>query len=266
MKNLSLILLAILTVTFLILGNVYWQDRTEISTDKSADTQSNGTEPVQEEKTEPEKDTSSEFEELTSKWPENARDQFLQSVKSNDVYKVAFVGSPSLGSDSDGWSVQLQQILTDTYSEHIEVKLFEFDATSSEFINGTMSEEVTAYQPDLVLFEPFTLKDNTVGVSPADTAYSVNAFLTDLQEANEEVTLMLQPGHPLYEAVYYPQQVEELKAFAQENSLTYLDHWTVWPESDDEALQEYLTDSQDVPSDKGHEIWADYLEDYFISE
>jgi hypothetical protein len=267
MKNLSLLLLAILTVVFLILGNMYWQDRTDISTEKVDDSPVNETESVQKEK-EPdtETDTASAFEEMTSKWPVNAREQFLQAVKSNETYKVAIVGSPSLGAESDGWSVQLQQELSETYGEQIDVKLFEFDTTSTEFINGSMSEEVTGYQPDLVLFEPFTLNDNTVGVAPADTAYSVNAFLTDLQGANEDVTLMLQPGHPLYEAVYYPQQVDELKAFAEENNLTYLDHWTEWPESDDEALQEYLTDTQDVPSEKGHELWADYLKDYFISE
>lgn len=133
-------------------------------------------------------------------------------------------------------------------------------------MTGAVAKEVTAYQPDLVLWEPFTLKDNTVGVSPEDTAYGVNVFLADLQEANEDVTLILQPGQPLFGAVYYPQQVEELKTFAEESGLTYLDHWTEWPASDDEALQGYLTESRDVPSEKGHKVWAGYLTDYFISQ
>lgn len=264
MKNLSLILLAILTIAFLILGNTYWQDRTDISSESPADTQVKDTESAPTE-SDTEKTPEPAYKERTSKWPENARKQFLEAVKANETYKVAIVGSPSLGAES-GWSEQLKEKLSDTYGETIDVKLFEADSTSTEFINSADSEEVTAYQPDLVLWEPFTLKDNTVGVSPEDTAYSVNAFLSDLQEANKDVTLILQPGQPLFGAVYYPQQVDELKAFAEENNITYLDHWTEWPESDDEALQEYLTESRDVPSEKGHELWASYLIDYFISQ
>jgi hypothetical protein len=267
MKNLFLLLLAILTVVFLILGYMYWQDRTDISTKKIDDSPINVKQSVQEEKKmDTETDTASTFEKRTRYWPEIARNQFLQAVESSVTYKIAIVGSPALGTDSNGWSVQLQNEISDAYGDHIDVKLFESDTTSIEFINSPMAEDVTNYQPDLVLFEPFTLNDNTVGVAPEDTAYSVNAFLTDLQAANEGVTLILQPGHPLYEAVYYPQQVDKLKAFAEENGLTYLDHWTEWPESDNEALQEYLTESQDVPSEKGHKLWADYLMDYFISE
>jgi len=265
MKNLSLLILAILTIVFLILGNTYWQDRTDISSESPADTQVKDTESAPTE-VDTEKTPQSAYKERTSKWPENARKQFLEALKSNETYKVAIVGSPSLGAKSGGWSEQLKQELIETYGDHIDVKLFETDTTSTEFINSSLSEEVTSYQPDLVLWEPFTLKDNTVGVSPEDTAYSVNAFLSDLQEANKDVTLILQPGQPLFGAVYYPQQVDELKAFAEENNITYLDHWTEWPESDDEALQEYLTESRDVPSEKGHELWATYLKDYFISQ
>ncbi|MGM0842306.1 MAG: SGNH/GDSL hydrolase family protein [Bacillota bacterium] len=265
MKQLSLILLAILTIVFLILGNMYWQDRTNISSGGPAAAEVKDTEAVPVE-ADTEKDPEPGYEELISNWPENARNQFLQAVESNEAYKIAIVGSPALGVESGGWSEQLKQELTNTYGDHIDVKLFEADTSSTEFITSSSSEEVTGFQPDLVLWEPFTLKDNTVGVSPEDTAYSVNAFLSDLQEANKDVTLILQPGQPLFGAVYYPQQVDELKAFAEENNITYLDHWTEWPESDDEALQEYLTESRDVPSEKGHELWATYLKDYFISQ
>ncbi len=265
MKNLFLILLSILTIAFLILGNMYWQERTSISSGSNADAQVKETEPVQKDP-DAEKTAEPAYEELTSKWPENARKQFLQAVNSNETYKVAIVGSPSLGAATGGWSEQLKTELSNTYGEHIDAKLFEADTTSTEFITSPTAEEVTAYKPDLVLWEPFTLKDNTVGVSPEDTAYSVNAFLSDLQEANEDVTLILQPGQPLFGAVYYPQQVDELKLFAEENTFTYLDHWTEWPETDDEALKEYLTESRDAPSEKGHELWATYLKDYFISQ
>jgi hypothetical protein len=265
MKNLSLFLLTILTIAFLILGNMYWQERTKTSAEGPSDESVKGTETAPAEPV-TEKDPEPEYDQLTSKWPENARKQFLEAVASDETYKVAIVGSPSIGAEFGGWSEQLKEELVDTYGNHIEVKLFEADTTSIEFVTGSVAGQVTAYQPDLVLWEPFTLKDNTVGVSPEDTAYSVNTFLSDLQEVNNDVTLILQPGQPLFGAIYYPQQVDELKAFAEENGLTYLDHWTAWPSSDDEALQGYLTESRDVPSEKGHEVWARYLTDYFISQ
>lgn len=265
MKKFSLFLLAILTITFLILGNMYWQERTNISVEGPADTKVDHIEMVST-KAETEKDSEPAYDELTNNWPENAQEQFLKAVKADESYKVAIVGSPALGADSGGWSDQLKVELTQTYGEHIDVKLFQTDETSTEFMYSDTSKEVTAYKPDLVLWEPFTLKDNTIGVSPEDTAYSVNGFLSDLQDANENVTLILQPGPPLFGAVYYPKQVDELKAFAEESSLTYLDHWTAWPAGDDEALEEYLAESREVPSEKGHEVWNGYLKDYFISQ
>ncbi|WP_061808962.1 SGNH/GDSL hydrolase family protein [Rossellomorea vietnamensis] len=265
MKNASLFLLAILTIAFLILGNIYWQERTKMAAEGPVDTKVSDTETISP-VTETEKGSEPSYEELTGNWPEKARKQFLEAVKSNEPYKVAIVGSPALGAAAGGWSDLLKQELTQTYGDHIDVNLFQTDETSTEFMYSATSEEVVSYKPDLVLWEPFTLKDNTVGVSAEDTAYSINSFLSDLQEANKEVTLILQPGTPLYGAVFYPKQVDELKAFAEESSLTYLDHWSAWPASDDEALQEYLAESKDVPSEKGHDLWAGYLIRYFVSK
>lgn len=265
MKNASLLLLAILTIAFLILGNIYWQERTNMAAEGPGETKVSDTETVPPE-TETEEASKPSYEKLTDNWPEKARKQFLEAVKANEPYKVAIVGSPALGAASGGWSDLLKQELTQTYGDHMDVKLFQTDETSTEFMYSATSEEVISYKPDLVLWEPFTLKDNTIGVSPEDTDYSVKSFLSDLQEVNEDVTLILQPGPPLSGAVYYPKQVDELKAFAEESNLTYLDHWTAWPAGDDEALQEYLAESRDVPSEKGHDLWAGYLADYFISE
>ncbi|WP_222860480.1 hypothetical protein [Bacillus rubiinfantis] len=70
---------------------------------------------------------------------------------------------------------------------------------------------------------------------------------------------MLQPSYPIYGAKFYPSQVAELKKFAKKEGLVYIDHWSAWPDTKDPKLNEYLTEDQNAPSDKGIKVWSKYL-------
>ncbi|MCR8850529.1 SGNH/GDSL hydrolase family protein [Rossellomorea sp. SC111] len=142
--------------------------------------------------------------------------------------------------------------------------IYEYDTTSIEFVNGEQSEEVLTSDPDLVLLEPFSLSDNSNFVGSKNNHESIQIFNRRLKEQNEEAFLILQPTHPIAGATYFPKQVEELQAFADEQNIPYLDHWTAWP--DDDTLADYVTESQETPNEKGHEVWAEYLLDYFIAD
>jgi hypothetical protein len=258
-----LTLLTLLCFIFLLLGNFYWQERTAVSSiEKVAAEESEKENVTSKEKEESKADVTS----LTSQWPADAKEAFKQAKESNETYKLAIVGSAVMGMEEDGWGVQLKSALEAAYGEALDVQLFAFDTTSIEFINSNMSQEVLDYAPDLILYEPFTLNDNSRSVAVTDNHDSIEIFLSNLKEANENAVLLLQPTHPIYGATYYPGQVEELQTFADELGVTYLNHWKAWPSDEDEALKEYLTESQDDPSAKGHEVWAGYLEKYFISK
>ncbi|MGR3766047.1 SGNH/GDSL hydrolase family protein [Rossellomorea sp. NS-SX7] len=257
MKNVLLVVFAIICISLLIIGNRYWQER--ITGSPSAPAASNVT-----------KEAAVNYNEdvqgdaLITNWPVNAQEHFKEQMKNGKVYKIALVGSSALGSEEDGWSEQLAEKLSSAFEDKVEVTIFQSDTTSVQFIDSEMYESVLAFQPGLVLFEPFTLNDNSIGVPYERNQESILIFYEDLKEKNNRVELILQPSYPIAGATYYPKQVEYLKVFAEENAFTYLDHWKEWPE--EEALDEYLLPSQESPNEEGHELWAGYLADYFIHD
>jgi hypothetical protein len=275
MKSFLITILAISCVAFLFLGNMYWKERTSISATsdtagtetKSSDeavAEENEDDQVKEEAeaVEPEEDV--DVQTLISNWPEKAQQRFITLREEGTPFKVAVVGSNAMGVEENGWAPQLKGALTTSYGDQIEVELFQYDLTSIDFINGTESDEVISTEPDLVLLEPFSLVDNSNSVGTVQNHDSILMFQNRLNEVNEEGVLVLQPPHPLAGATYYPEQIESLEEFAVEEGITYIDHWTGWPEEDE--LVDYLIESQDTPNEKGHELWADELMEYFISE
>ncbi|MFI8687637.1 SGNH/GDSL hydrolase family protein [Rossellomorea sp. NPDC077527] len=255
MKNFLLVLLTIGCCAFLILGNTYWHEKTAVSSYSKQPTMEKVDSAPTEEKSE---------SPLYSNWPERAQKAYKDAVENGQAYKVAIVGSPALGAEENGWSVQLKEELENAYSESMEVSVFQYDTDSLNFINGEEVDEVISFSPDMVLYEPFSLNNNSVGVLAEDNQDSIGIFLEKLKGANEDVVLLLQPSHPIFGATYYPMDVEKLRAYAEEKGITYLDHWSEWPT--DESLKDMLVESQDTPNEKGYTLWTDYLTDYFISE
>ncbi|XXM72937.1 hypothetical protein ACQ0QQ_03285 [Lysinibacillus sphaericus] len=276
MKSFLVAILAVSCAVFLFLGNMYWKERTSISASDQT-----GAESVTSPETEDEKQTeeknedteekpkaededNSDVEKLISNWPDDAQQRFLTLKEEGEPFKLAVVGSPAMGVDEEGWAPQLEKELNTAYGDDVEVQLFQYDVTSIDFINGSESEEVLSFQPDLVLMEPYSLVDNSNNVGTVQNHDSILMFQNRLYETNEESVLLIQPPHPLAGATYYPQQIESLEEFTAQEGIEYINHWGAWPE--DEELEDYLIESQDTPNDMGYEIWADYLTDYFISE
>ena len=80
-------------------------------------------------------------------------------------------------------------------------------------MNEDEAEEVIAAKPDMIIFEPFTLKDNGE-VAIDDSLENTATTLAAITESLPETEVILQPPHPLYNATYYPRQVEALAGFA----------------------------------------------------
>jgi hypothetical protein len=277
MKSFLITILAISCAAFLFLGNMYWKERTSISatSDTAAGTKTVNSDEAEDQKKEEEqvkdeaKTESAQSEDvdvqtLISNWPEDAQQRFTTLMEEGEPFKMAVVGSNAMGLDENGWAPQLMEALGTNYGDHIDVQLFQYDLTSIDFINGAESDEVISSEPDIVLFEPFSLVDNSNSVGTVQNHESILMFENRLKEMNEESVLVLQPPHPLAGATYYPDQIESLEEFAAEEGIPYIDHWTGWPEEDE--LADYLIESQDTPNDRGHELWADQLIDYFVSK
>ncbi|MEW4309192.1 SGNH/GDSL hydrolase family protein [Rossellomorea marisflavi] len=264
MKHFLLVILALACGAVLILGNLYWQDRTgQTKENTKVESKSMSTEaPKDIEKKEDQKEEKEK--DISTNWPDNAKDLYKKRVEDEEAFKISIIGSPALGASEGGWAPQLKETLLSAYGDSVQVKIDEWNTTSVEFVNSSDADDALKEAPDLVLWEPFTLVDNSNGVGPIQNHESILIFDRKLHEANEEATLILQPPHPIENATYYPLNVDELKAFAQEEGFTYLDHWSEWPK--DDSLSEYLIDSQDTPNAKGYTLWKNYLADYFIED
>lgn len=260
MKQFLLVLLAIACGAVLVMGNHYWQERTKLKAATNVETKSAPTEALKQEEEEKEQVA----KDLTANWPDAARETYQQKVEEGTPFKIVIMGSPALGASEGGWAPQLKESLLSAYDDTIEVSILEWDTTSVEFVNSSDVDIALDGSPDLVLWEPFNLVDNSNRVGPVQNHESILIFDRKLHEANDEATLILQPPHPILKATYYPSNIEDLKTFAGDEGIPYLDHWGEWPE--DDALTDYLVEDQDTPNAKGYTLWKDYLVDYFIAD
>ncbi len=153
-----------------------------------------------------------------------------------------------------------------TAKQVFEVVVKEYgDMTTKEALEANVDKEIIDAKPDILLWEPFILNNNGV-IEIEDTLQQIDTIIQNIQSALPDVTVMLQPPHPIYNATYYPTQVEELKTFAREKGYTYLDHWKAWPDYKSEELNDVVNENTDLPNERGHQLWADFLIGYFIAK
>ena len=155
----------------------------------------------------------------TRNWPKESVNTFQEHLEAGKPFKIAFLGSNAQGEGEESWPEIVKASLKDTFGKHMTVSTFSYDLTSIAYINEEKITEVMEEQPDLILFEPFTLKDNgEVGID--DSLENASAVIASVKESLPQTEVILQPPHPLYKANFYPKQVEELQQFAEDNGIT----------------------------------------------
>ncbi|PGY12657.1 SGNH/GDSL hydrolase family protein [Bacillus sp. AFS031507] len=249
-------LTALLAVGFLItlyLGQSHWNQE-RLASAKSKPVHQASTSKIEDQSTEEQ-----ELIKLTRNWPASAVDQFKQSLKKDKPFTILFAGSPAIGSETDGSFPLIKEKLMKTYGEqHVKVELKTFNLTSTQFLYQKKQEEIAAVNADLIIFEPFILMNNGE-VLIKDTLQNTAKIIDGIQANKPETAFILQPSFPLYQAEIYPRQVAELKKYAQENKLTYLDHWTAWPDPTTAELKDYLQPDMSAPSEQGYQVWSEYI-------
>ncbi|MDR7238752.1 SGNH/GDSL hydrolase family protein [Neobacillus drentensis] len=262
MKNFLTILLGIACIAILYYGHSYWNQRIASASNTTPSTSDH----AQSEVTVKNDDSDIDLLELTKNWPASSVDKFEQTLNKKKSFKVLFVGSTSIGSENSGVFPMVKKKLIETFGEkNIQVDVKTFNSTSTQFINKNEQEDIAAEKADLIVLEPFILMNNGV-VLIGDTLENTTTIMDDITAKNPETSFILQPSYPLYKAKIYPKQVEELKKFAMENDITYLDHWSAWPDPNTEAIKDYLLPDQSAPSDKGYELWSESILHFLISK
>ncbi|ULT56788.1 SGNH/GDSL hydrolase family protein [Neobacillus drentensis] len=263
MKTFFTILLGIACLTVLVWGHSNWNKKIAVASNRTSTSSSIDGDNSQE------ITTNSSQEDLlayTSNWPPAAVETFKKAIKEKKTYKILFFGSPAIGSDTSGSYPKVKEKLLETFgNKNIKVGLKTFNTTSTKFISMNNQEEIAAEKADLIVLEPFILLNNGE-VLPDNTLTDITKMMNDIKAKNPDTTFILQPSYPLYQAKIYPSQVAVLKKFAEENKIAYLDHWTAWPNSNTEAFKEYLLPDGSAPSEKGYQVWSNYLIKYFTNQ
>lgn len=201
---------------------------------------------------------------LTTNLPNEVVGKIEANLDNKTKLHIVLAGSSS-SPEENGWPSLLKEEIETAYSpDLIKVSIVEFpEKTSTQIINEELYQQIIDLKPDVLLLEPIILYDNG-RVRLEDRLANLTYMLDEFRSANPNLTVLLQPANPLYNAKYYPPEVGKLKEYAEVNEMIYLDHWVNWPDQKSEEMKEFVQDL--LPTEKGHEVWADFLIKFFIAE
>ncbi|OZM56471.1 hypothetical protein CIB95_11895 [Lottiidibacillus patelloidae] len=203
---------------------------------------------------------------MVANLPEQLQKKVIKKLFYSETIKIVAMGSESTSPEDTGWPALLGEELISAYGENtFEVTVASFGKKNSmEVVNEAMYEVVYDLNPDIIIFEPFMFRDNgTVRVE--HTLENLTTIINDITTELPDVSFLIQPSHPIYNAYWYPKEIEALQAYAEEMNYTYLNHWTAWPDHQTREIFPYLNEDGSAPSEKGHETWAAFLNEYFIA-
>ena len=244
----------------ILLGNLHWNKK--ITAHSESVTNAEGKQKEQEKET-----ATPDLSSYAAHLPESVQNKIKTAQTSGQPLQFVIYGSDAAAEEEGTWSTQLKSQLENTYGKKIfqVTILSEGDQTTRDVVKAKSYEKVNELKPDIVLFEPFMLKDNSGLIGMDNTLANIETMMESWKSVNEAVSIMIQPPNPLYSAIYYPKQVDQLQEHAEAYKIIYLDHWEVWPDIEDVKMQSYLTEDN-KPNDSGNKLWADFLINYFIAK
>ncbi|WP_243292807.1 hypothetical protein [Bacillus sp. FJAT-47783] len=186
-----------------------------------------------------------------------------KAIENEEPLHFVIYGSESTSTDENAWPSQLKRELQSIYGDLFTFTIFSDESkTTLDVVTENLHQKVMDSNPDILLFEPFILKDNGGLIGINHTLENISTILADIESENEDATIYLQAAHPIFSSKHYPAQVKDLEKYSKENNYHFLDHWAAWTEQDDSI---YLVENKDKPNEKGNEVWASYLVNYFVN-
>jgi hypothetical protein len=251
------VLLVISCTSFIVVGHLYWQKKIDAAVRQAM---TEATEFSKEQATD-------ERMAYAKKLPAEVQAKIKRAIETNRPLRLVIAGSEATPASKDGWPALLEQQLDATYGNEVfQVVVKEYKGmTTKQAIEENIAGQLSEEKPDILLWEPFLLNNNGV-IDMNDTLEHIDTMIQTITDTLPGVTVMLQPPHPIYNAVYYPEQVKQFQAFAKEKGYIYIDHWQAWPDYKSEELNTYVDPDTDLPTKDGQERWADFLADYFIAK
>ena len=199
-----------------------------------------------------------DLESLTASMDPQVQEVFLNRKEQDEKVQFLIIGSEAMNDGEPGYASLLTDALESSYAGLVETEVMSFDGTSEEFL---MSGPDLSSGYDIVLMEPFTLKNNGRVEIETEHVHIQNVF-GEILSAESDAELVLHPPQPIYGAQFYQTQVTALEQFAEMRDYAYINHWVGWPSTEDLTLKDYLTEDSN-PNNRGAAAWADALIAYF---
>ena len=273
-KAVLVLVVFVLFVASIVSGKLYWNKKVANATGQTSEVTKTKAEvkdsgaKKEEKKAEKKQDAKSSFNEAYAKnLPDEVKEKLKKAAKEKKAVNLVIVGDEASSSEKDAWAAKLTANLESVYGKglwHVTVKEYKGESTD-ELIANKRDKEIVKENPDVILFEPPFITDNGK-TGNGNSVPSTQKFVQALSTSAKGATIMIQPPNPVYGAKNYPKAIEALKQFATQNGYTYVDHWGVWPDASTKAILPYLTEEFGFPSAKGHEVWAQYVTDYFVAK
>ncbi|MGM0843655.1 MAG: hypothetical protein ACQEUT_01660 [Bacillota bacterium] len=203
------------------------------------------------------------LKDVTSLLPQEAQETFMTAYENGETVSLLILGSPAIG-DDEGAAQLMKEGIESVYGEKfLEVDTYTYDGNSRELVEeiDTLTELAAPY--DFVLLEPFTMIDNgEVGVP--ENHSNIEAVQKHFTDLNGDTVFFFTPALPIYEASIYPRQVEDLKEYADAETIPFIDHWSAWPDYFDPEFLDYINDDA-YPNAEGAKVWADEVAGFFTN-
>lgn len=152
--------------------------------------------------------------------------------------------------------------LTEKLGKSVTVDAVTADLTSPQFIEQGLPKIDWSTGYDVIIYEPFTLKNNGEVVIEREQQ-DLQKVKNTAQESVKDAVFVVTPPQPILKANYYETQVSALKKFTSSNRIPFVDHWASWPSTDSDTLLNYVRKDHSL-TDQGVQTWSDALIQTFV--
>ncbi|ANC22230.1 SGNH/GDSL hydrolase family protein [Bacillus cereus] len=273
-KAVLVLVIFVLFVASIVSGKLYWNKKIANATGQTSEVTKTKAEvkdskaKKEEKKEEKKQDAKSSFNEAYAKnLPDAVKEKLKKAAEDKKAVNLVIVGDEASSSEKSAWAAKLTANLETAYGKglwNVTVKEYKGESTE-ELITNKRDKEIAKENPDVILFEPPFITDNGK-TGNGNSVVNTQKFVQALSTSAKGATIIIQPSNPVYGAKNYPKSIEALKQFATQNNYTYIDHWGAWPDATTKAILPYLQEEFGFPSAKGHDVWAQYVTNYFIAK
>lgn len=195
--------------------------------------------------------------------PDEAQAKIKQAIETGKPLQLVIAGDEA----TTGWPAILEKNLNDTYGSHVfdvVVKSYP-QKTTQEWVNDKLFEDIVNTKPDILLYEPSLLVDAGV-IGKQQSIQNVSTLLDDMKKNIPGVVILVQPPNPLYGAKHYPETIQLLQEMLKSKGITYVNHWTNWPDPNSNEMLQYLEKPDGWANAQGQQLWAQAVTGYFIAK